>query len=142
MTRPSAGDKIAFGCDGTTRGGSRKNCTMNTAMSHTGTAANHQPANDSAMATVADIATNNQTSRAMKGCGYPLFIVTDRISKLLRRLVHALVQILRLLLDRALQSASALHGGGGSRCYAARVQRRGAYLTRAPWPALSGRFGF
>src|SRR5437588_809062 len=44
MTRPSAGDKIAFGCDGTTRGGSRKNCTMNTTMSHTGTAANHQPA--------------------------------------------------------------------------------------------------
>src|SRR3982074_2871371 len=85
MTRPSAGDKTAFGCDGTTRGGSRKNWTMNTAMSHTGTAASHQPASDSAKATVADIATNNQPSRAMMGCGYPLFIVTPRPSPALSR---------------------------------------------------------
>src|ERR1700730_3618049 len=64
-----------------------------------------------------------------------------RKGRLLRRLVHALVQVLRLLLDRALQSASALHGGGGRPCYAACVPRSGAYLPRAARPPLTRRLG-
>src|SRR5437868_5512004 len=68
-TRPSAGDSTALGCDGTARGGSRKNCTMNTTTTQTGTATNHQPATESASAASADIATKGQPSRAMMGCG-------------------------------------------------------------------------
>src|ERR1700694_982089 len=130
MTRRSAGDNTALGCDGITRGGSRKNCTMNTVTSHTGSAASHQPASVDARATAADIATNGQPSRAMMGCGYLLFIVTGQTMPLFRRVVDALVQILRLLLDRTFDSPGTFDGGGGRRSHIGCVQRRWAYVTR------------
>src|SRR6202790_5018294 len=137
MTRPSAGDNTALGCDGITRGGSRKNCTMNTVTSHTGSAASHHPASVNARATAAHIATNSQPSRAIMGCGYLLFTVAGRTVPLFRRVVDALVQIPRLLLDRTFESPSTFDGGGGRRCHIGWVRRRRAHATRAARPALS-----
>src|SRR6266850_4009689 len=67
--RPSAGDSTARGSSGTSRGGSRKNCRMNSASSQKGI--DHQPKNQaSAAATMREPKTNGHPSRAMIGCGY------------------------------------------------------------------------
>src|SRR5450755_4872470 len=57
---------------------------------------------------------------------------------LLRRFVHALVDIVRLLLYRALQSAGTLYRSPGGRCHVGSVHRRGARATRS---ARTGRLG-
>src|SRR6266849_736212 len=67
--RPSAGDSTARGSSGTSRGGSRKNCRMNSASSQKGI--DHQPKNEAtAAATMREPKTNGHPSRAMIGCGY------------------------------------------------------------------------
>src|SRR6266513_1519143 len=67
--RPSAGDSTARGSSGTSRGGSRKNCRMNSASSQKGI--DHQPKNQvTAAATTRQPKTNGHPSRAMIGCGY------------------------------------------------------------------------
>src|SRR3989442_15817599 len=67
--RPSAGDSTARGSSGTSRGGSRKNCRMNSASSQKGI--DHQPKNQvTAAAARREPKTNGHPSRAMIGCGY------------------------------------------------------------------------
>src|SRR5438034_2101209 len=67
--RPSAGDSTARGSSGTSRGGSRKNCSMNATSSQKGI--DHQPKYQvSAAAAIRVAKTNGQPSRAMIGCGY------------------------------------------------------------------------
>src|SRR5437867_12417042 len=67
--RPSAGDSTARGSSGTSRGGSRKNCSMNSTSSQKGI--DHQPKYQvSAAAAIRVAKTNGQPSRAMIGCGY------------------------------------------------------------------------
>src|SRR6185295_15748938 len=67
--RPSAGDTTARGSSGTSRAGSRKNCSTNRVASQSGS--DHQPMNQLATAeTTIPIARNGQPSRAMIGCGY------------------------------------------------------------------------
>src|SRR3954464_8264762 len=66
--RPSAGETTAAGSSGASRGGSRKNCRMNTVASHSG--ADHQPSHHAASADTASAARRyGQPSRAMIGCG-------------------------------------------------------------------------
>src|ERR1700682_3383754 len=65
----------------------------------------------------------------------------DATRALLRPFVDALVQVLRLLLDCAFQSASAFHGGRGGRRYAGSVKWRRDCDTRAAQPPLVGRPG-
>src|SRR5436190_12830839 len=67
--RPSAGDSTACGSSGASRGGSRKNCSMNSTSSQKGV--DHQPKYQvSAAAAIRVAKTNGQPSRAMIGCGY------------------------------------------------------------------------
>src|SRR5713101_4252431 len=67
--RPSAGDSTARGSSGTSRGGSRKNCRMNSASSQKGI--DHQPKNPvTAAAAMRQPKTNGHPSWAMIGCGY------------------------------------------------------------------------
>src|SRR3989449_10018023 len=67
--RPSAGDSTARASSGTSRGGSRKNCSMNSTSSQKGI--DHQPKYQvSAAAAIRVAKTNGQPSRAMIGCGY------------------------------------------------------------------------
>src|SRR3989442_804179 len=67
--RPSAGDSTARGSAGTSRGGSRKNCSMNSTSSQKGI--DHQPKYQVSAAAATRVAkTNGQPSRAMIGCGY------------------------------------------------------------------------
>src|SRR5713226_542251 len=67
--RPSAGDTTARGSSGTSRGGSRKNCRMNSASSQKGI--DHQPKNQvTAAAAMRQPKTNGHPSWAMIGCGY------------------------------------------------------------------------
>src|SRR6267378_3078321 len=68
--RPSAGDSTARGSPGTSRGGSRKNCRMNSASSQKGSD-HHPPAKrPTSSETAAATPTKGQPSRAMIGCGY------------------------------------------------------------------------
>src|SRR6266404_4227478 len=67
--RPSAGESTACGSSGTARGGSRKNCRMNSVSSQNGS--DHQPRKYvTAEATIPAVARNGHPSRAMIGCGY------------------------------------------------------------------------
>src|SRR2546428_272715 len=67
--RPSAGDSTARGSSGTSRGGSRKNCSMNSTSSQKGI--DHQPKYQvSAAAAIRVAKTKGHPSRAMIGCGY------------------------------------------------------------------------
>src|SRR5437879_2378882 len=67
--RPSAGDSTARASSGTSRGGSRKNCRMNSVSSQNGS--DHQPRKYvTAEATIPAVARNGHPSRAMIGCGY------------------------------------------------------------------------
>src|SRR5437879_7304230 len=67
--RPSAGDSTARGSSGTSRGGSRKNCSMTSTSSQNGI--DHQPKYQvSAAAAIRVAKTNGHPSRAMIGCGY------------------------------------------------------------------------
>src|SRR6185295_4781458 len=68
-TRPSAGESTAAGSSGASRGGSRKNCRMNTAASQNG-ADHHAPTKKNrSMETAKAMPRNGQPSRAMIGCG-------------------------------------------------------------------------
>src|SRR6266851_9637373 len=71
-TLPSAGEITMLACVGTTRGGSRKNWTMNSRQIHASAAGTHHCAYDNAIATTAAITTNGHPSRAISGCGYVL----------------------------------------------------------------------
>src|SRR5712692_7830418 len=69
-TRPSAGDTTARGSSGTSRGGSRKNCTTKRVASQKGSD-HHQPARIPTSSEItAAIAMNSQPSLATTGCGY------------------------------------------------------------------------
>src|SRR2546430_14405521 len=135
--RPSAGDTTARGSSGTSRAGSRKNCSMNSTSSQKGI--DHQPKYQvSAAAAIRVAKTNGQPSRAMIGCGYggrtryfcsssfrrsdPCNATASSVS-ILRRVDqtvpldpgHHLAQPRADLLDRQLpgHAPPAEHGGGG-----------------------------
>src|SRR5574340_1439890 len=66
--RPSAGDSTAPASCGTSRAGSRKNCSTNSAMIHNGIdQVAHQTV--AAIANIVETARNGQPSRAMMGWG-------------------------------------------------------------------------
>src|SRR6266404_7854349 len=68
--RPSAGDSTARGSSGTSRGGSRKNCRMNSASSQKGSDHHHPAKRPASSETATATPTKGQPSRAMIGCGY------------------------------------------------------------------------
>src|SRR5882762_3771254 len=68
--RPSAGDSTARGSSGTSRGGSRKNCRMNSASSQQGTDHHHPAKRPTRTETATATPRKGQPSRAMIGCGY------------------------------------------------------------------------
>src|SRR5467141_5452850 len=68
--RPSAGDSTARGSSGTSRGGSRKNCRMNSASSQKGTDHHHPAKRPTRTETATATPRKGQPSRAMIGCGY------------------------------------------------------------------------
>src|SRR3954469_13605452 len=114
--RPSAGETTARGSSGTSRAGSRKNCSTKRAASQS-PADHHQPRREPlAPATTTAIATNGLPSRAMTGCGYGAFMPGCLLRSVLRRVDepvladprHHLAQAGAHLLDRQLGSHAPL----------------------------------
>src|SRR5204863_3614453 len=72
--RPSAGETTARGSSGTSRAGSRKNCSTKSASNQNGSDQPQPMKKPTASASATAIATNGQPSRAMTGCGYGGFM--------------------------------------------------------------------
>src|SRR5258708_4063749 len=102
--RPSAGETTARGSSGTSRGGSRKNCSTKIATPQSGSDHQNPISQPMPSATTSEMATKGQPSRAINGCGYggfmrPLLVGVLEALGVLPLLLHQVVDLARHAVD-------------------------------------------